>query len=256
MKFVDSHTHLYLDHFAEDRFSVIEKAIHQGVNYMLLPAIDRSTFESMSKLASDFPENCLPMMGLHPTSVDDQVASELAFVESELDSGKYIAVGEIGVDLYWDKTFAEKQTEAFRHQLRLAKKHHLPVVIHTRDSFNEVYSVVIEEKEELLTGVFHCFTGSFEEAEKIIGLGFKLGIGGVLTFKNAGLQQVVARLPLEAMILETDSPYLTPTPFRGKRNESSYIPLIAQKLAELKGKPLQEIAEITTYNAKKLFKLK
>ncbi len=255
MNFIDSHTHLYLDQFSEDRALVIERAIQQGVGRMLLPAIDSSTFEAMTKLAANYPKNCLPMIGLHPTSINKQVSKELAFVESELNTGKYIAVGEIGIDLYWDKTFAEEQTSAFHHQLKLAKKHQLPVVIHMRDSFTEVYQVVKTELNTDLRGVFHCFTGTLDEAHKIIDMGFKLGIGGVLTFKNSGLSEVVAQLPLESIILETDSPYLTPTPYRGKRNESSYIPMIAQKLAEITGKPIAEIAEITTHNATQLFNL-
>ena len=255
MKFIDSHTHLYLQHFDEDRFAVIQRAIDQGVSTMLLPAIDMSTFDAMTALAVAFPKHCFPMMGLHPTSVNELVENELTFVESELSTGKYIAVGEIGIDLYWNSTFADQQKDAFRRQLRLAKKYQLPVVIHMRDSFSEVYQVVKEEVTEDLHGVFHCFTGNEEEGRKIIDLGFYLGIGGVITFKNSGLENVVANLPMEYLILETDSPYLTPVPFRGKRNESSYVPYIAQKVAEVTNKSLEKIAEITTQNAMQLFKL-
>ncbi|MFA5417753.1 MAG: TatD family hydrolase [Bacteroidales bacterium] len=255
MKFIDSHTHLYLEHFNEDRSETIQRAISQGVSTMLLPAIEMGTFDAMMELVNAFPKNCRPMMGLHPTSVNELVEKELLFVESELSSGNYIAVGEIGIDLYWDRTFAEQQKNAFAHQLQLAKKYKLPVVIHTRDSFEEVYAVLLQEADEALKGVFHCFSGSETEARQIIEMGFYLGIGGVVTFKNSGLGKVVANLPLEKMILETDSPYLTPVPFRGKRNESSYIPLIAEKIALLQNKSLSEVAEVTTQNCVRLFNL-
>jgi TatD DNase family protein len=255
MNFIDSHTHLYLEHFDEDRQNVIEQAIKMGVSTMLLPAIDKSNFDAMQSVVHDFPENCLPMIGLHPTSVDENVEEELAFVEAELKKGSYIAIGEIGIDLYWDKSFKLQQTEAFRRQLRWAKKYQLPVAIHMRDSFNEVYEVVKEEAADDLKGVFHCFIGTVAEAKKIIDLGFYLGIGGVVTFKNSGLGEVVADLPLEHLLLETDAPFLTPTPFRGKRNDSSYIPRIAQKIADLTHKSLQEVADVTTQNTKRLFNL-
>lgn len=255
MNFIDSHTHLYLEHFDEDRQNVIEQAIKMGVSTMLLPAIDKSNFDAMQSVVHDFPENCLPMIGLHPTSVDENVEEELAFVEAELKKGSYIAIGEIGIDLFWDKSFKLQQTEAFRRQLRWAKKYQLPVAIHMRDSFNEVYEVVKEEAADELKGVFHCFIGTEAEAKKIIDLGFYLGIGGVVTFKNSGLGEVVADLPLEHLLLETDAPFLTPTPFRGKRNDSSYIPRIAQKIADLTHKSLQEVADVTTQNTKRLFNL-
>jgi len=255
MNFIDSHTHLYLEHFDNDRHEVIQSALAQGVSAMLLPAIDMSTFEAMKSLATAYPLNCLPMMGLHPTSVNELVEKELDFVESELSTGKYIAIGEIGIDLYWDQTFKSEQTEAFRRQLRWAKHYQLPVVIHMRDSFNEVYEIVKEEADENLKGVFHCFTGNASEAKKILNLGFYLGIGGVVTFKNSGLADVVANLPLEYILLETDAPFLTPAPFRGKRNDSHYLPYIANKIAEVTHKSVEEIAEITTNNSKRLFKL-
>ncbi len=255
MNFIDSHTHLYLEHFDDDRDEVIQSALAQGVSTMLLPAIDMSSFTAMKSLAGRFPQNCLPMIGLHPTSVNELVEKELDFVESELSTGKYIAIGEIGIDLYWDQTFKSEQTEAFRRQLHWAKQYQLPVAIHMRDSFNEVYEIVKEEADGNLKGVFHCFTGNESDAKKIIDLGFYLGIGGVVTFKNSGLGEVVANLPLESLLLETDAPFLTPAPFRGKRNDSHYIPYIAKKVAELTHRSVEEIAEITTNNSKRLFKL-
>ena len=255
MLLVDTHTHLYLDKFNEDRDQVISRAINQGVEKMLLPAIDSSTFDDMMDLADKFPENCLPMIGIHPTSVKDDYEKELELVESELENGGYIAVGEIGIDLYWDKTHSEQQKDAFRRQLKLAKKYKLPVAIHTRDSFNEVYNIVKSEKTDQLNGVFHCFTGDRSEAYKIMDIGFHMGIGGIVTFKNAGLAEVCSSVPTDYLLLETDAPYLTPAPHRGKRNESSYLNFIAMKLAEITGKDMSEIVEITTNNASNLFKL-
>ena len=255
MILIDTHTHLYLENFSEDRNEVIENAINQGVDLMLLPAIDISSFDSMKELSTTFPNNCLPMIGLHPTSVKDDYEKEMQLVEDQLAAGGYIAVGEIGIDLYWDKTHFEQQKDAFRRQLKLAKKYHLPVAIHTRDSFDEIYPIVVDELTEELTGVFHCFTGSAEEAKKIMDIGFLMGIGGIITFKNSELSEVVQTIPVEYLLLETDAPFLTPAPFRGKRNQSAYITYIANKLAEVKGVSNKYIAEITTHNANKLFKL-
>jgi len=256
MIFVDTHTHLYLENFNEDRKQVVEKAIELGVKYMLLPNIDSESFDDMESLHHLFPKNCLAMMGLHPTSVKENYETELEKVETEIKSGKYIAVGEIGIDLYWDKTFEEQQKDAFRRQLKLAKKHKLPVSIHTRDAFEQIYTIVKEELNDELKGVFHCFTGTAEEAKLIMETGFKMGIGGVLTFKNSKLKEVIKSVPMEYLVLETDAPFLTPTPFRGKRNESAYIPLIAQKLAEIKGISLEEVAAKTTENAVDVFQIK
>ena len=255
MIFIDSHTHLYLENFDNDRNQVIEKAIDSGTKYMLLPAIDKSTFGQMQSLSKQFPENCFSMIGVHPTSVKENYKEEIKLVEEELEKGNYCAIGEIGIDLYWDKTFAEQQKIAFRHQLQLAKQYQLPVAIHTRDSFDDVYKVVKEEQDGNLKGVFHCFVGSLEEAQKIMDLNFLMGIGGVVTFKNSGLDKVVKDIPLESILLETDSPFLTPTPFRGKRNESAYIKLIAEKIAEIKNVEIEKVAEITTSNCMKLFNL-
>lgn len=255
MLLVDTHTHLYLDKYGNDRDEVVKRAINQGVSKMLLPAIDRSTFEDMMDLYQSFPENCLPMIGLHPTSVKDDYEDELQLVKNELSSGKYIAIGEIGIDLYWDKKHSGQQIDAFTRQLRWAKKHKLPVAIHTRDSFNEVYNIVKKEQTDDLKGVFHCFTGSLNDAYKIMDIDFHMGIGGIITFKNSGLAEVCSNLPLKNLILETDSPFLTPVPYRGKRNESSYLNYIAAKLAESKGKSVVDIITTTTHNANTLFNL-
>ncbi len=256
MKLIDTHTHLYLNNFDKDRNEVIQSAVNQGVETMLLPAIDSSTYNSMMNLAKKYPANCLPMIGLHPTSVKDNYENEMKLVESKLIEGGFIAVGEIGIDLYWDSTYVDQQKDVFRRQLKLAKEYQLPAVIHTRDSFNEIYPIIVEELTDNLKGVFHCFTGTSSEANKIIDLGFSLGIGGIITFKNAGLAKTVKNVPVESIVLETDAPFLTPVPFRGKRNQSAYINFIAVKLAEVKNMEVEEIADITTKNAVKLFKLK
>ena len=252
---IDSHTHLYLDAFNDDRAQVVQQAIDSGVGYMLLPGIDSHSLDAMKQLHKQFPAHCLPMMGLHPTSVKDQYEAELNLVEKELDQGGYIAVGEIGIDLYWDKTHREQQADAFRRQLQLAKKHKLPVSIHTRDAFETVYSIVKEEVNDDLKGVFHCFTGNETEAGQIADLGFLMGIGGVVTFRNSGLAGVVKQIPMEFLILETDAPFLTPVPYRGKRNQSSYLTYIAAKLAEIKGCRTEDIAVSTSGNAATLFNL-
>lgn len=255
MKLIDTHTHLYLNNFAADRNEIIQNAVNQGVETMLLPAIDRSTFNSMMDLVNQYPGTCLPMIGLHPTSINNNYEAEIEFVETKLNEGGYNAIGEIGIDLYWDGTYFDQQKDAFRGQLRMAKKHQLPVVIHTRDSFDEIYPIVKEEKTDNLKGVFHCFTGTIDEAKKIIDIGFLMGIGGIITFKNAGLAETVQDLPLESLVLETDAPFLTPVPFRGKRNQSAYVTYIAKKLAEVKNMKVDQIAEITSNNAVDLFNL-
>ena len=256
MKLIDTHTHMYLDNFDADRNEVIQNAIDKGIEIMLLPAIDSTTFDSMMDLSKNHPANCIPMIGLHPTSVKDNYEDEMELVENKLKRGGYIAVGEIGIDLYWDKLHFGQQKDAFRRQLRLAKKYKLPVAIHTRDSFDEIYPIVKEESTDDLAGVFHCFTGLAEEAKKIIDVGFLMGIGGIITFKNSGLDKVVNDIPVKHLLLETDAPFLTPAPFRGKRNQSAYLTYIAGKLAEVKNMEIDEIAEITTNNAVELFKLK
>ena len=216
---------------------------------MLLPNIDSGSLSSMQQLNSAFPDQCLMMMGLHPTSVNESYEQELELVEKELQKGKYMAVGEIGIDLYWDRTFLEQQQDALTRQLRLAKKHRLPVSIHTRESFDEIYAIVAKELTSDLKGVFHCFTGTPEQAKKVMDTGFKMGIGGVVTFKNSKLDEVLKDVPLESLVLETDAPFLAPVPFRGKRNESSYLELIAGKLADVKNLSVEAIGEQTSINA-------
>lgn len=254
MIFTDTHTHLYLEQFDKDRKQVIADAIGEGVKYMLLPNIDSSSINGMMEVCSAFPENCFPMIGLHPTSVESNYKEELEIIENKLSDKNFIAIGEIGIDLYWDKTYKREQEYVLRYQIELAKKHKLPVVIHTRNSFSEIFEIMEDVISPELNGVFHCFAGSVEDAERVIDLGFKLGIGGVLTFKNSGLDKVVQEIDLEHILLETDSPYLAPVPFRGKRNTSAYIPYIANKIAEIKNVPIKEVSEITTNNAISLFK--
>jgi len=256
MKLIDSHTHLYLEQFDDDRNEVVENALNRGVEKMLLPNIDKDSIEALWQLCNAFPENMYPMAGLHPTSVKEDYKMQLDIVAQELEQRKYIAVGEIGIDLYWDKNFAKEQKEALLFQFELAVTHQLPVVIHSRESFNEIMTAIEEFANPDLRGVFHCFTGSYEEALKIIGLGFYLGIGGVVSFKNSGLAGQIKNIGLEHLVLETDAPYLTPTPYRGKRNESAYVYLVAEKLATVYGKSVEEIAEITTHNALQLFNIK
>jgi len=257
MQFIDTHSHLYSSQFDEDRTQAINDAISAGVSTILLPNISSEYTKGMLELCDEFPENCFPMMGLHPCDVnEDNIEEELQHVEQELAKGKYIAVGEIGLDLYWDKTKLEVQKKAFIHQIELAKKHKLPIAIHVRDSFAEAIEIIEKLNDENLRGVFHCFTGNVEDAQRVINLGgFYLGIGGVLTFKNSGLDKTIVDIGLENLILETDAPYLAPTPFRGKRNESKYIVNIAEKLAEVHQIDLEDVAKITTLNAKKLFGL-
>ena len=254
MYFVDSHAHLYLDQFDDDIDAVIQRAMAAGVQRFLLPNIDHSTINSMMKLSNAYPNNCFPMMGLHPCSVKENYESELDVIHETLQKGGFCAVGEIGIDLYWDQSTLKIQKLAFQKQITWAKEHQLPIVIHCRDAFDEIYELVEEANDKQLKGVFHCFTGSLEEAEKVISLGnFKLGIGGVLTFKNAGLDQLLKNIDLKHLLLETDAPYLAPTPHRGKRNESAYISIIAAKLAAVKNNSIEEIARITSNNAKELF---
>jgi TatD DNase family protein len=256
MFLTDTHTHLYLEQFNDDRNEMIERALEQDVKAMLLPNIDRSSINGMLQLCKQFPDNCFPMMGLHPTSVKENYLEELGLVEDWLAKEKFFAIGEIGIDLYWDKTFQKEQEIAFIKQIELAKKYQLPIVIHMRDSFDEVYEIVKTHTSPALTGVFHCFTGTLEQAKKIIELNFLLGIGGVVTFKNSGLGNVVEKIEMKHILLETDSPFLTPMPFRGKRNESAYTRLVARKIADIKKITIEEVAKLTTSNANQLFKFR
>lgn len=256
MQFVDTHTHLFSPAFDEDRTEIVQRAIKAGVETMLLPNIDVESIEPMYNLCAQFPQNCFPMMGLHPGSVDEKWEENLEIIRTNLFERKNCAVGEIGMDLYWDKTFVNEQAEAFRRQVNWAKELNLPIVIHAREAFDEIFAIVDELNDERLTGVFHCFTGSLEQAKKIQNYGgFKLGIGGVLTYKKAGLDEILKDVDMNELILETDSPYLPPTPHRGKRNESAYLLHVAEKLADVKGISLAEVAQITTKNANELFKL-
>ena len=252
---IDTHTHIYLKEFNDDRNTVIEKCMSNGINKLLLPNIDTSTIESLHYTCEKY--SCYkPMMGLHPCSVKEDFEKELNSIKTYLYNGNYIAIGEIGIDLYWDKTTLTIQKKAFEEQINWAKELHLPIVIHARDSYEEIFEVLDKTHDQYLFGVFHCFTGSLKQAEKIIEYGnFKMGIGGVVTFKNGGLDKTLKEIDLKHLVLETDSPYLSPTPHRGKRNESTHLKLIAEKLAIIYNCTFEEIAEITTRNAKMLFKL-
>ncbi len=253
MQFVDTHTHLYTEAFDGDREEVIRRALEAGVERFFLPAIDSTYTAAMKSLREEHPDRVFLMAGLHPTHVRPDFGEELRRVESELESGGYVAVGEIGIDLYWDKSLLGLQTEAFRHQIRLAKKFGLPIAIHCRDAFDEIFEVLEGEKDDRLFGIFHCFTGTEQQARQAISLNMKLGIGGVVTFKNGRIDQFLERIPLEHVVLETDAPYLAPVPYRGKRNESAYIRYVARRLAEVYKTTEAEIAAITTANSKAVF---
>jgi TatD DNase family protein len=254
--FIDTHTHLFSESFDEDRDQIVQRAISAGVEKLFLPNIDVSSIASMHELASKYPNNCYSMMGLHPGYVKEDWKEQLAIIEKHLFSSKYIAVGEIGMDLFWDKTFQKEQADVFVQQVKWAKELKLPIVIHARDAFQEIFDIVDEMIDENLTGIFHCFTGDIEQANHILKYeNFKLGIGGVLTYKKAELDKVLSQISIDNLVLETDSPYLPPVPFRGKRNESSYLLHIAEKLADVYKISLKEVEEITTRNALEIFNL-
>ena len=255
MKIIDTHTHLYSDQFKQDIDDVIAKAKEIGIKKFIFPAIDSSHYDSMHALKKKYSDDIYLMSGLHPTDVKKNYKDELDFVVNSLKSHNYVAIGEIGIDLYWDKTYLKEQQDAFRFQIKLAIKNDLPIVIHCRESFDEIFEILEEENCDKLRGVFHCFTGNIDQANKAIGLGFLLGIGGVVTFKNGGIDKFINQIDLKHIVLETDSPYLAPVPFRGKRNESSYIIYVLEKLSELYQLPREEIASITTNNAEKMFSL-
>jgi TatD DNase family protein len=252
---IDTHAHLYASEFDQDREQVVQRALAQGINQILLPNIDLDSIEPMLATEAQYPNLCRSMMGLHPCYVDQNIKHTLATVHSWFEKHKFIAVGEIGIDLYWDKTYKAEQEYAFTTQLNWAKEKNLPVVIHTRDSIQETLNLLAKEQDGSLRGVFHCFGGSLEEAKAINELGFHLGLGGVSTFKNGGMDKVIPHLDMQYMILETDCPYLAPVPHRGKRNEPAYTQLVAQRIAELRGLSLQEVDDITSLNAKTLFSL-
>ena len=253
MKIIDTHCHLYLEEFKEDIDLVIESARAIGVNKFYLPAINSEVIDDMMALETRFPNECVAMMGLHPCYVKENYREELELVESWLNKRPFVAVGEIGLDFYWDKTFVNEQQEAFTVQMQWALDKKLPIVIHTRNAMQETIEAVKPFAAKGLSGIFHCFSGSKESAEQIVKMGFFLGIGGVITYKNAGLPQALEGISLENLVLETDSPYLTPVPFRGKRNESSYLVYIIDKLAKAKNLSSEEVAVITTANAQKIF---
>ena len=255
MIITDTHTHLYSEAFDEDRKEMMQRAFEQNITRFFIPAIDSSYTKAMFQLEKDFPENVFLMMGLHPTSVKDNYKEELNHVEKMLQERKFYAIGEIGIDLYWDKTTLGIQQEAFRTQIKLAKQYKLPIVIHCRESFDEIFEILEEEKADDLFGIFHCFTGTLEQARLAISYNMKLGIGGVVTFKNGKIDQFLNQIDLKHIVLETDSPYLSPTPYRGKRNESSYIIMVLEKVSELYKLPQEKIAEITTANSKDIFKV-
>ena len=250
---IDTHTHLYLNHFKDDIDAVLERAGQADVKEFYLPNIDSTSIDDMLSLEKRHPQKCHAMMGLHPCSVKANYEEELAVVEQWLSERPFCAVGEIGIDLYWDKTFFEEQKKAFITQAGWAKELGIPIVIHARESLDILIKLVKQEKDERLRGIFHCFTGTPEQAKQIMGLGFFMGIGGVLTYKNSGLDKTLEQVPLEWLVLETDSPYLTPVPHRGKRNESAYVKHVANKLSAVKNKNLEEIAVRTTANTKKIF---
>ena len=252
MYFIDTHTHIYLSEFDEDRDTLMQRAKDANVEITIMPAIDSSTHEKMFQIESFYP-HCYSMIGLHPCSVNQDFGKELSLINDYLAQRKFVAIGEIGLDFYWDKTFSFEQYEAFRKQIQVALVHHLPIVIHSRNAIDECIDVV--SKYEGIKGVFHCFSGNEQQAKKIIQLNFMLGIGGVVTFKNSGLDKVIEKIGLSNVILETDAPYLAPVPHRGKRNEPAYTKLVAEKLSTICSLPLDKIAELTTENARNLFKL-
>jgi len=255
MRFIDTHAHLYSSPLKENIEGIMKNAMDNGIDTIIMPAIDSSTLDAMLEVEKTYPKNCMAMMGLHPCSVKENVNDELAIIETQLQKRKFIAIGEIGLDYYWDKTFTAEQMIAFEKQMDWALDYRLPIVIHTRNAMGETIEAVKPFAKKGLRGIFHCFSGSRESAEQIISMGFHLGLGGVLTYKNAGVAEAIKDIPMQWLVLETDAPYLSPVPYRGKTNEPSYMIQVAMKLAEIKNLPLHEIAAITTSNAEKLFGL-
>ena len=255
IEFIDTHTHLFEPEFAEDREAVVQRAVEAGVKTLCLPCITEASLSRMEEMCAGFPGICYPMIGLHPTELGDDYQAVLDRMYKELKGNdSYIAVGEVGLDLYWDVTRKNEQLDAFRQQIEWAAETGLPLAIHSRNAFDDLYNVMDDNRSKGLTGVFHCFSGDAEEARKLLSFdGFYLGIGGVVTYRKSTLPSVLADVPLERVVLETDSPYLAPVPRRGKRNESSYIPFVAQKLAEIYGCSVDEVAAVTTDNARRLF---
>lgn len=255
MILTDTHTHLYSNQFDEDRDTMMQRAFDNNIKRFFIPAIDSGYVDAMYALEKKYPKQVFLMMGLHPTSVKENYEEELAFVEKQFSKRDFYAVGEIGIDLYWDKSALAIQQDAFRRQIQLAKHMKLPIVIHCREAFDEIFEVLETEKSDDLFGIFHCFTGTFEQAQQAISYNMKLGIGGVVTFKNGKIDQFLNQIDLEHIVLETDSPYLAPAPFRGRRNESSYLLQVAEKVALIYGISIEEVASITTQNSKDIFKV-
>ncbi len=253
MILTDTHTHLYADEFAGDRDLLIREAMDLGVQRFFLPNIDGAFVERMLAVEKKYPENCFAMMGLHPCSVKENWRQELEWVEKHLGERKFAGVGEIGIDLYWDKTYLKEQEDVFKKQIELANRYTLPIVIHSRESFEEIYEILLETKKEKPHGIFHCFTGNYDQAKRAIDLGFYLGIGGVVTFKNSGLDQTIAAIDMQHLVLETDAPYLAPVPFRGKRNQPAYLLKVAEKISAIKNISVEEVAKITTENSRMIF---
>ena len=253
MILTDTHSHLYSEEFSTDQDAMMQRAFDAGVQRIFVPSIDSTYTDNMFEVETKYPENVFLMMGLHPTYVKENVETELAFVESELERRKFYAIGEIGIDLFWDKSFLEQQKYAFQRQIQLAKKYKLPINIHCRDAFDEVFEVLKLEQSPELFGIFHCFTGTYEQALEAISYNLKLGIGGVVTFKNGKIDQFLDKIAISNIVLETDSPYLAPVPYRGKRNESSYVVNVVNKLAEIYNITPEAVAEITTQNSKDIF---
>ena len=251
--YIDTHAHLYVSEFDADRNEMMQRALNAGVKQVVLPAIDSETTAAMHALKKQFPKNIHLRMGLHPTHVKENVEEELVHVANELEKNNFVAVGEIGMDLYWDKTYQKEQQKAFAQQIDWALAYDLPIVIHCREAFDEIFEVLEGVVNQRLRGIFHCFTGNVAQAQRAIELNMLLGIGGVLTFKNSGLAETISKIPLAHLVLETDAPYLAPMPFRGKRNESAYLPLVAQRLAQVYQVSDEQVAQITTANAQKLF---
>ena len=253
MIITDTHTHLYAEQFDKDRIEMMQRAINNGVSRFFIPAIDASYTEAMLQLEKEYPSYVFLMMGLHPTSVKENYKQELAWVKEWIDKRDFYAIGEIGIDLYWDQSFLTQQQEAFKTQIEWAKEKKLPIVIHCREAFDQIFEVLEDVKDEQLYGIFHCFTGNLEQAKRAISFNMKLGIGGVVTFKNGGINQFLNQIALKHIVLETDSPYLAPVPYRGKRNESSYIVNVLEKLVDIYNLSPREIAQITTENSKEIF---
>lgn len=252
---IDSHSHIYSSEFKNEYSEIIERAKTAGVEKIILPNIDSSSINAMLRLSDEYPNYCLPLIGIHPTSVNEDYDKELEIIEYWLNKRSFFGIGEIGLDYYWDKTFKEEQIIVLETQLNWCLKHNLPAVLHIRDAFEDIFDIIEPFCKKGLTGVFHSFTGTLEEGQRAIDLGFLIGVNGLVTFKNAGIDKLIAQLPLEKLIVETDAPYLAPVPFRGKRNESAYVSYVVDKISDLKEVPVSKVSKITTANCKKLFKL-